>query len=1364
MVELTDRRANLSDAKRALLQSRLSGQKRSAEPAAGEAAGSVGTTEPVLSSAQRRMWFFHELLPESAVYNVPFAVRISGVLNSVALAAAIKEVMMRHEVLRTCIEVVQGEPRPRRIAIGAAPLTETDLRTDATAETTLQALLNAECRRPFDLGREVMLRASLYRLRDDEYVLAVVLHHIASDLWSWRIFRRELQAFYIGFTTEQAAELPPLRLQYADYARAEQSSLVGAAVARQLVYWKRKLAGASVLLDLPTDSPRPETISFRGALMRHPLPSALVAAAKELGQREDATLFMTLLAVFQVLLSRLTRQSDIIVGVPTAGRAQPQTEELIGLFVNTLAVRTDVSADPSFQILLASVKDTVLEALSNQDVPFDKIIEELKPARAAGYLPLVQVMFTLQAGASDGMELPGLRFTSLEVDPGTARFDLTLVAEQKGDGIDLVMEYSTDLFEAATIRRMLGEFQTLLESVVDDAAKPVSRLPILTTEERRQLIVDWNRTQQDFAIEGGLHRLFEARADQHPQREALVAGTRRISYGELNERADALARHLRKLGVNRETRVAVFLTRDIEMIVTLLAILKAGGAYVAMDPAYPLERLAFILQDSGAALVATQRSLLPSLPPSSSKVVVVDELAGAGRELDPLFWVPKVQSGDLAYVIYTSGSTGRPKGVAIEHRNAIAFIRWAETVFTSRELSGVLAGTSICFDLSVFEIFVPLCTGGKVILAENPLALPALPAANEVVLINTVPSVMRQVLQLGLPPSVEIVNLAGEPLPADLVDQIYAKPHVRHVYDLYGPTETTTYSTFTRRVSGARATIGRPIANTELYVLDRHRELVPIGVAGELFIGGAGVARGYLDRPTLTTERFVPHPFSAHPEARLYRTGDLCRYRSDGNLEYLGRGDEQLKIRGFRIEPAEIESVLRVHPGVHDAVVVAVERDGDRRLVAYIEPNAGIRRERDMDFRAFLRRTLPEQMIPSAFITIAAIPRTANGKIDRGALAAAELVAAEGSRVHVAPRDLLEAQLAEIWERVLHTAPISVHDRFFDLGGHSLLAVRLVLEIEKVLDCQLPVAALFQAPSVAELAALMRAQGKAAPATLVAIQPKGSRPPLFLAHGMGGGNLWGYSNLAGELGDDQPVYAFKPCEPEQIAAFPTVESMAKHYVEELRRIQPNGPYRLGGYCFGGNIAYEMACQLEAAGERVCLLALMDAWPANRGHDRIHWSPRSAVKFIGNVGFWIGRWWRWPARTRVRFVVWKAQTAAKKILHLLGRETPKQGREVELLVDLKDVSAGERQLWQAHLRALNNFHPRPYRGPVALLRTKGYPFYSSFDHAHGWRELAGEKVAVHFVPGMHETIMVAPYVTSLAGELRKQLAVCGAQTE
>jgi len=1354
-IDLLERRSNLSENRRDLLEKRLLGQMRSGDKCLPIAPRGKTDRAP-LSSAQQRMWFFSELQPGSPVYNVPFALRLKGRLNVPALRAALDAIVLRHEILRSRFVAEGGSPVQVVAPAESMALPQIDLSRErgGRLEASLRRRLTEEFRRPFNLGRDPIVRAMLIRLDEDEHVLTVVIHHIASDLWAWSVFFRELGPLYEGFVTGKPAALPPLAIQFGDYAVWERNWLGSPAVEKQLAYWKERLAGVPALLELPTDFPRPVMMSFRGASARRPLPPRLSEDLKTLSRREGVTLFMTLLAAFKVLLFRTTGQTDIVVGIPAAGRTQEQTEGLIGLFVNTLALRSDLSGDPVFRQLLQQVKAMSLDALQHQDLPFDKLVEELRPARGSGYSPLVQVMFTLQNAMTEGAQLAGLAAKSLAVDTGTARFDLTLVAEQDANRLELMLEYSTDLFEEATARRTLEQFQTLLEAVAANADQPISVLPLLTAAERQRLLAGWNQTRMNFPGEECLHQLFEAQVEARPEADALVAGPERFTYRELNRRANRMADHLRSLGVGPETRVALFLERSADMVTSLLAVLKAGGAYVAMDPAHPAERLAFILRDSQAPLVVTQRRLLSALPPHAGKTVCVDEEeAGADPGLRDRSSAPMgAGERNLAYVIYTSGSTGRPKGVAIEHRSAVAFVRWAETVFSARELNGVLAGTSICFDLSIFEIFVPLACGGKIILADNVLSLPRLPAAGEVRLINTVPSVMAELLRLGgIPKTVETVNLAGEPLSRQLVQQLYALPHIRRVYDLYGPTETTTYSTFTLREPQGKMTIGRPIANTEIYLLDPCLNPVPVGVTGELFIGGAGLARGYLDRPHLTAEKFIRHPFAAEPKARLYRTGDLCRYRPDGNLEYLGRIDEQVKIRGVRIEPGEIESVLRTHPAVGDTLVLAREDTaGERRLVAYVAPKQGMPTAGEL--RTFLQQALPDSMIPSVFVLLEKLPLNANGKVDRRALAAPGAAASMGDP-YVAPRDELEAQLAKTWASVLGADRVGVTDHFFNLGGHSLLAVRLAAQIERVIGQKLPVAAIFLAPSVGQLAVLIREGNKgAARPSLLALQPNGHRPPLFLVHSMGGGILWGYENIARHFGADQPVYAFQPCAPERLDEFDTVEKMAAHYLAEMRRFQPQGPYRLGGYCFGGNVAYEMARQLEVQGEPANLLVLMNAWPANAGHDRIQWTARMAFKFLGNLYYWATRLWQWDPEARRQFFRWKLQTLRKRLAR--RRRRPAAGEaDIDLLVDLSAIPLAERLLWSAQLRALRNYHPLPYGGKVTLLRTKGYPFFSSFDTAHGWREFARGGVAVQIVPGMHETVMVEPHAKALARELK-----------
>jgi amino acid adenylation domain-containing protein len=1303
------------------------------------------------------MWFFEQLRPGSAVYHIPIVLRLTGPLHVAALASAFQALIDRHPSLRTGVQTVDGVPAARLFAEPPKPLLEIDLSAYPAREREdeLHARVTAEIRRPFDLTQEPPLRCALFRLAAEVRVLAITVHHIASDLWSGQILLRELGVLYDAAAAGQPAALPALPIRYGDYAAWERSWLEGSAPGEHLDYWARQLAGAPGRLDLPTDAPRAPEACFDGALARAAIPSELADELQALSRAQGVTLFMTLLAAWHVLLGRLSRQDDVVVGIPTAGRTLPATEGVVGLFVNTLAIRADLSADPLFRAFLQQVKDTTLAALSHQEVPFDRVVERVRPPREGGEAPLVQVMFTLQHSAEAGLALPGIAAEPVPVDPGVSRLDLTLVATPAAAGLELVLEYRTDLFLRETAERLLGRFAALLEEVAADPDRPLSKLPILAAGERQRLLVEWNRTEQVFAGPACLHQLVECQARATPNREAVVAGESRLTYAQLDAEADRIARRLAAAGAGAECRVGVLLSRGPRLIPALLGVLKSGAAYVPLDPSYPAERLDYMLDDSRASVLLTETARAGSLPGFCGRVVCVEDQGG-----DAPLPAPEARTGSqLAYVIYTSGSTGQPKGVAIEHRNAVAFVRWAHTVFSAAEMEGVLAATSAAFDLSVFEIFAPLSCGGKVIVAENALALAELPARGEVRLLNTVPSAAAELVRSGaIPESITTINLAGEPLAQELADRLYALPQVRRVYDLYGPSETTTYSTFALRAPGGRPTIGRPIANTMLYLLDRHLQPVPLGTIGELFIGGAGVARGYLNRPALTAERFIRNPFVVDPQARLYRTGDLCRYRADGSLEYHGRCDHQVKIRGFRVETGEVEAALRAHPAVADVCVAAREdAPGERRLVAYLVAQGAL--PSPAEWRGRLQARLPEAFIPSAFVTLPELPRTANGKVDRAALPAppdrAAAVAAP-----VPPRDPLERQLARIWEQILGTAPIGVTDRFFDLGGHSLLAVRLTVQIERQLGRKLSLAALLQAPTIAELAQRLRAEApepRAPAGSLVALNAEGSRPPLFLVHGMGGGVLWGYTNLTRHLDPDQPVFGFQADEARLPAAPESLESLARRYVAELRLRQPRGPYRLGGYCFGGNLAYEMACQLEAAGERVDKLLLISAWPANSGHDRMRWTPGGIAAFFANLARWMLRFREWAPQARAQFFRWKLASLRQRLLRRL--RPPRAGapdREIELLVDLSEIPDGERRLWAAHLRALRGYHPRPYGGAVTLLRTRAYPMFCSFDPSHGWSDLARGGVAVRRLPGRHSTILSEPDVAALAREIEAEL--------
>jgi amino acid adenylation domain-containing protein len=818
----------------------------------------------------------------------------------------------------------------------------------------------------------------------------------------------------------------------------------------------------------------------------------LLDLLRSLANRSGTTLFMVLLAAWKVALYRYTGQTDIAIGTPVAGRNHPAVEELIGYFLNLVVLRSDLSGDPTFRELLERIRRVCIDAFAYQDLPFEKLVEELRPTRHVTMNPLVQATFALQNTPKQSLNLTGIAVRDLDISAGVARpFDLHLYIVEEETCLRGYVSYNKNLIETDTIKRLINHLTNLLKAFVSDQDERISALPMLTEQERHQILVGWNDTEAEYPRDKCISELFEIQAEKTPDAAAVVFEDQQLSYQELNERANQVAHYLKKQGIGPEALVAIWMERSIEMIVALLAILKAGGAYVPLDPDYPQERLVFMLEDSRACLLLTQKSLVEdgrwtiengdsrsSIPStllttgldSRLKVVCLDRewetIACESRE--------NLSSGvtaeNLAYVIYTSGSTGRPKGVAIEHHSTVALLSWAQTVFSAEEMAGVLASTSICFDLSVFELFGPLTSGGQVILAADAIALPGLVAASRVTLINTVPSAITELLRAkAIPSSVCTICLAGEPLTTGLVKDLYYQTSATKVYDLYGPSEDTTYSIFALRTKAGPQTVGRPISNTEVFILDRQRQSVPIGVCGGLYIGGVGLARGYLNRPELTAEKFIPNPFSDEPGARLYRTGDLARYLPDGKIEFLGRIDHQVKIRGYRIELGEIEAVLSQQPAVLEAVVVAQNNALDKRLVAYVvhRPGADISAN---ELRGFLKQKLPDYMIPSAFVVLDALPLTPNGKADRKALPAPDHSPRKMEESYQAPRTPAEEMLVEIWTEILKLERIGIHDNFFDLGGHSLLATQVISRVRTAFQTEVALRTLFEMPTIAEFA------------------------------------------------------------------------------------------------------------------------------------------------------------------------------------------------------------------------------------------------------------------------------------------------------
>lgn len=1025
-----------------------------------------------LSFAQQRLWFLDQLTPGLPLYNVPLVFDLEGPLNPETLRRALEELIRRHEPLRTVFPVDGGIPWQQVLPHGRLPLPVEDLSSLPSDErvAALDRLIEAEVRHPFNLQAGPILRTTVVRMASAHHVLVAGIHHISFDGWSSGVFFRELAALYGAFAEGRPSPLPELATRYVDFAAQQREWLTGDTYARQLAYWREQLRPPRPMLAIPTDHPRPAVQTHRGQRAEAELSDTVMTSLQALSRAEGVTLFMTLLAAYGVWLHRLSGQDDLIIGTPIANRTRQEIEPLVGFFANTLALRLDLSGAPTFRELLARTRRVAVGAYANQDLPFERLVEELNPDRSLSHNPIVQTFLVLENPYAAGQVIAvgDVVMRRRQVTTGTAKFDIMLFIRRAPVGRHVVCETSTDLYTAESGRRMLRDFCHLVEGLAEHVDDRLDRLPMWSQADRERVLLDWNSSAAPFAADRTLVELFEAQAMLTPEADAVLCGDERVSYAGLEARANRLARLLRRRGIGPDDRIGVCFHRSSELVVAVLAVLKAGGAYVPLDPAYPLERLRFIAQDAGCRVVLTEPSLQALASATGAELLFSD--ADAENDVsEPEASGRAARPDSLAYVIYTSGSTGTPKGVAIEHRQVVNLVSWATTTFTADERAGMLASTSIAFDLSVFELFVPLCSGGAVILVDNLLALSEAQARTRVTFVNSVPSVVSEFLRVDrLPPSVSLVAMAGEPLHPSLVARVYAEPSVKKVFDLYGPTETTVYATCALRTPDGPPTIGRPIANTTALVLDPQLEVVPIGVPGELFLGGAGVGRGYLGREDLTRGRFVTDPVSGVSSGRMYRTGDRVRWRADGSLEFLGRLDRQIKLRGFRIELGEIEAALLDHPGVHEAVVLKHEDDPDGgRLVAFV-----VAHDTDDDtlFR-HLEARLPHYMLPSTVVRLAALPRLSNGKLDYHALQAPTGPARGAVIVH--PRTATEEHVAEVWRSVLRLPEVGVEDHFFRIGGHSLLATQVTLRLRRLFDVELEIDTVFRAPTIAQQAQLI---------------------------------------------------------------------------------------------------------------------------------------------------------------------------------------------------------------------------------------------------------------------------------------------------
>jgi amino acid adenylation domain-containing protein len=1294
-----------------------------------------------LSFAQRRLWFLDRLEGPGATYNIPLALRLTGPLDCAALEASLNDLVERHESLRTVFPETLGVPRQ---LILEAPNARPTLTVQSVTEDTLGKSLAAAAQTGFDLSTQIPLRVQLFALSQSEHVLLLILHHIAGDGWSLAPLVRDLACAYAARCQGAAPQLPALPVQYADYTLWQQQTLgdetdPDGPIARQIAFWTKTLEGLPEQLELPTDRPRPAVASYRGDTVPLRLEPELHGRLLTLARDNQVSLFMVLQAGLATLLSRLGAGTDIPIGSPIAGRTDRALEELVGFFVNTLVLRTDTSANPSFGELLARVREVDLAAYAHQELPFERLVEILNPPRSLAHQPLFQVMLAFQNAAEARLKLPGIVATLEPVATNAAKFDLCFsLGERRApdgtpEGIQGAIEYRTDLFERRSVEAIATRLLRLLEAACADPQQPIGRLELLAFEERRQILFDWNDTACEVP-HTTLPALFEAQVKRSPDTIALVFEESALTYAQLNARANRLAHCLIDQGIGPESLVALALPRSIEMVVGLLGILKTGGAYLPLDPAFPAERLRHMVEDSGAKVLVTHRALSEALFSGLNLVRMYlddDKDQIDQRNSGPL--PALAEPSNRAYVIYTSGSTGRPKGVEIGHRALTNFLCSMTREPGLKETDVLLAVTTLAFDIAGLELFLPLITGAQIELASRATALDGVAltralSTSGATVMQATPATWRILFESGWTGDRRLkVLCGGEAMDRDLAARLVST--CGSVWNMYGPTETTIWSSVAR-IESDEVTMGRPIANTRMYVLDGHRGPVPQGVVGELWIGGEGVARGYLNRTELTRERFIEDPF--HEGERMYRTGDLARHLPDGRLECLGRIDNQVKIRGYRIELGEIEATLSTHEGVRDCVVIArKEHTGDARLLAYVVPNDAHRPTIE-DLRTHLMTVLPDYMIPSAFAFLDAIPLTPNGKIDRSALPIPGADLSDLSIGYVAPRNQVEHIMAEIWADVLGVKKVGVFDHFFELGGHSLSATRLIARLKSAFQIDLPLRSIFIEPTVAGLSKHLLYDeftqryyhvGEISRwHRLVPAQPKGSRLPLFIVAGFmdADDTLRVLSRLIPHLGLDQPVYGFQPRWLDgHSERYSGAEEIASEFLADLRSVQPKGPYLLGGDCAGGIVALATARELLRLGEEVRLLIMFDTYRPS---------------FLSALGL---RLYNAMGRGQhilnvIGGIIRASGTAKLQLIRELGRRKLKPAQTLS-----GEELAFHRiyRLRMDYMQTMYRYRLKKYQGRIALIVNE---LQYKLNKNMGWKGVASGGLQIHSTPGDHWT--------------------------
>ena len=1350
--------SNLSPAKKALLEKWKGGKFKADIIPKRQSSNNIP-----LSFSQQRLWFIDQLYHGSSFYNIPSAFHLTGSLNITALQQSLNEILKRHEVWRTTFGLVNGEP-VQEIApelTWELPIINLEHLSGKDWEGEIKQFAAQEAKKPFNLANGSLVRATLLRLNEKEHVFLLTMHHIITDGWSIGVFLGELTTLYATFSTNQPSSLPELPIQYADFAIWQRDRLQGTLLKTQLNYWKQQLSGELPVLQLPTDRMRPNVTTFTGAKQFFTFSKILTDALSQFSQREDATLFMTLLAGFNILLYHYTKQEDILIGSPIANRNRAELEGMLGLFVNTLVLRNNLTGDPSFRELLHRVREVTLNAYAHQDLPFEMLVEELQPERDLSRNPLYEVMFVLQNTRMSVQEVSGLTLRTLQFDSGTAQLDIFLSMSESQQGLTGVLEYNTDIFEDATITRFISHFQTLLESIVANPEQRICELSPLTAPEREQLLFEWNQTRADYPQDTSLHELFEQQVEQSSDALALISQTEQLTYRQLNQRVNQLAHYLQKQGVIKETLVAISLERSVEMVVGILAVLKAGGAYIPLEPSYPVERLGFMLFDSQASVLITRQEILEKLPASSAKTVCLDIHKNEIAEEREENLINSSKADHLAYIIYTSGSTGTPKGVLGTHQGTVNGLHWLWKTYPFTKEEVCCHKTAISFVDSVWEIFAPLLQGIPTIIIPNavvldPQFLIETLAHYKVTRIVLIPSLLRLLFDnySHLANNLSHLKLwitSGEALSVDLAQTFLQLMPGAKLINLYGSSEVsanvTYYDTSLLSDKSTCVSIGRPIDNTQVYVLNSNLQPTPVGVVGELYIGGDGLANGYLHRTELTQERFIDNPFI--PASKLYKTGDLVRYLNDGNLEYLGRCDDQIKIRGFRVELGEIADAISQHKDVRESVVIAGDdAQGSKRLIAYVVTD-----KQDIVSQLLhdLQQKLPNYMIPSAFVILDAIPLTPNGKVDKRSLPTDYSILPNTTKSLVAPRNFTELALVKTWENLLNTTPIGIADNFFELGGHSFLAVRLMAQIHDRFGHNLPLSTLFENPTIEKLATIVSQPFReTSNSHLVAIQSSGSKTPFFCMHGAGGG-VNPYFKVSKRLGEDYPFYALEQSHTQQQPEIITVEETAACYIQEIRKVQPNGPYLLGGFCYGGVLAFEMAQQLQRQGQKIGLLVVIDAIltettikPSKEDDAKLLLRLAEEIKTHNDVDFLV-------PYEELRDLPLDEQ------LRLINKKANFIFSDTEIKDYLRTYT-----LFKANVQAMRDYISQVYPHEITLFRAMEKiihdfesPEFHTDDPLLGWGKCSSQTIKVIDVPGNHFSIIDEPHIQ----ELTRQLRIC-----